>query len=131
MPATVSYCRATRWPGFPADYGNAIIDNSLSLLATITTTDDLTPSMDAPMTPQFTVPAVADAVAAASGDRVLITRVTTLHLRRDRRAVRRGSPSYLHSQGLDATPSASSLAGHEVGQDLLGIYAYNGPEYVE
>ncbi|MGB8505210.1 cysteine hydrolase [Mycobacterium sp.] len=27
--------------GFPADYGNAVIDNSLSLLATITTTDDL------------------------------------------------------------------------------------------
>lgn len=23
------------------------------------------------------------------------------------------------------------MAGHEVGQDLLGIYAYNGPEYVE
>ena len=27
--------------GFPADYVNAVIDNSLSLLATITTTDDL------------------------------------------------------------------------------------------
>ncbi len=27
--------------GFPADYGNAVIDNTLSLLATITTTDDL------------------------------------------------------------------------------------------
>jgi nicotinamidase-related amidase len=27
--------------GFPADYGKAVIDNSLSLLATITTTDDL------------------------------------------------------------------------------------------
>ena len=25
----------------------------------------------------------------------------------------------------------SELAGHEVGQDQLGIYAYNGPEYVE
>jgi fatty-acyl-CoA synthase len=23
------------------------------------------------------------------------------------------------------------LAGHEVGQDLLGLYAYNGPEFVE
>ncbi|PXW36222.1 UNVERIFIED_CONTAM: nicotinamidase-related amidase [Williamsia faeni] len=27
--------------GFPAEYGNAIIDNTLSLLATVTTTDDL------------------------------------------------------------------------------------------
>ena len=27
--------------GFPAGYGNAVIDNSLSLLATVTTTDDL------------------------------------------------------------------------------------------
>ncbi len=27
--------------GFPAEYGKAVIDNSLSLLATITTTDDL------------------------------------------------------------------------------------------
>lgn len=27
--------------GFPAEYGQAVIDNSLSLLATITTTDDL------------------------------------------------------------------------------------------
>jgi hypothetical protein len=27
--------------GFPADYGNAVIDNTLSLLATVTTTDDV------------------------------------------------------------------------------------------
>jgi nicotinamidase-related amidase len=27
--------------GFPAEYGNAVIDNTLSLLATVTTTDDL------------------------------------------------------------------------------------------
>jgi hypothetical protein len=27
--------------GIPTDYGNAIIDNTLSLLATITSTDDL------------------------------------------------------------------------------------------
>jgi biuret amidohydrolase len=27
--------------GFPAEYGNAIIDNTLSLLSTVTTTDDL------------------------------------------------------------------------------------------
>ena len=40
MPVTV-------WPsrdavaGVPTDYGQAVIDNSLALLATVTTTDDL------------------------------------------------------------------------------------------
>jgi nicotinamidase-related amidase len=34
--------------GFPADYGNAVIDNSLSLLATITTTDDLLAAWSTP-----------------------------------------------------------------------------------
>jgi fatty-acyl-CoA synthase len=32
---------------------------------------------------------------------------------------------------LGCKTERSELAGHEVGQDLLGIYAYNGPEYVE
>ncbi len=39
--------------------------------------------------------------------------------------------AYLHSRGLGCKTERSDLAGHEVGQDLLGIYAYNGPEYVE
>ena len=39
--------------------------------------------------------------------------------------------AYLHSRGLGCHTERSALAGHEVGQDLLGIYAYNGPEYVE
>ena len=39
--------------------------------------------------------------------------------------------AYLHSRGLGCKTERSELAGHEVGQDLLGIYAYNGPEYVE
>jgi nicotinamidase-related amidase len=34
--------------GFPAVYGNAVIDNSLSLLATITTTDDLLAAWSTP-----------------------------------------------------------------------------------
>ncbi|MGY4652402.1 3-oxocholest-4-en-26-oate---CoA ligase [Mycobacterium sp. URHB0021] len=39
--------------------------------------------------------------------------------------------AYLHSRGLGAKTERAGLAGHEVGQDLLGIYAHNGPEYVE
>ena len=79
----------------------------------------------------FTVPAAADAVAAAIGDRELI-------IQGDRRytyaqIVERSNrlAAYLHSRGLGCQTERSELAGHEVGQDLLGIYAYNGPEYVE
>ena len=81
--------------------------------------------------PQFTVPAAADAVAAVIGDRDLV-------VQGDRRytyaqIVERSNrlASYLHSRGLGCQTERSELAGHEVGQDLLGIYAYNGPEYVE
>ncbi|WKG05457.1 acyl-CoA synthetase [Mycolicibacterium sp. HK-90] len=80
---------------------------------------------------QFTVPVVAEAVAAAIGDRPLIVqgdrRLTYREIvdRSNRLA------AYLHSRGLGAHTERDELAGHEVGQDLLGIYAYNGPEYVE
>jgi 3-oxocholest-4-en-26-oate---CoA ligase len=80
---------------------------------------------------QFTVPAAADAIAAVIGDRELI-------IQGDRRytykqIVERSNrlAAYLHSRGLGAHIERSALGGHEVGQDLLGIYAYNGPEYVE
>src|SRR2546423_5218667 len=82
-------------------------------------------------TQQFTVPAVAEAVAAAIGDRELITkgkkRYTYAQIvdRSTRLA------SYLHSRGLGCHTERSLLAEHEVGQDLIGIYAYNGNEYVE
>ncbi|MGZ8745554.1 MAG: acyl-CoA synthetase [Mycobacterium sp.] len=93
--------------------------------------DLLLTSAAADTAPQFTVPAAADAVAAVIGDRDLV-------VQGDRRytyaqIVERSNrlASYLHSRGLGAKTERSELAGHEVGQDLLGIYAYNGPEYVE
>lgn len=80
---------------------------------------------------QFTVPAVARAVAGAIGDRELL-------IQGDRRlsyaqTIERSNrlASYLHSRGLGAHTERSALAGHEVGQDLLGLYAYNGNEFVE
>jgi acyl-CoA synthetase (AMP-forming)/AMP-acid ligase II len=82
-------------------------------------------------TPQYTVPAVADALAAAIGDRELIAqgdRRFTYAQVADRST---RLASYLHGRGLGCHTERSSLAGHEVGQDLLGIYAYNGNEYVE
>src|SRR6201993_2477607 len=87
--------------------------------------------MDEIVNPRYTVPAVADAVAAAIGDRELIAqgdrRFTNAQIAE--RSTRLAS--YLHSPGLGCHTERSLLAGHEVGQDLLGIYAYNGNEYVE
>ncbi|KUI12280.1 acyl-CoA synthetase [Mycobacterium lehmannii] len=83
------------------------------------------------VTTQFTVPAAADTVAAVIGDREFI-------VQGDRRytyaqVVERANrlAAFLHSRGLGCHVERSELAGHEVGQDLLGIYAYNGPEYIE
>jgi fatty-acyl-CoA synthase len=80
---------------------------------------------------EFTVPAAADISAAAIGDRDLI-------IQGERRlsyaqVVQRSNrlAAYLHARGMGCHTERSALAGHEVGQDLLGIYAYNGPEYVE
>lgn len=80
---------------------------------------------------QFTVPAVATAVAAAIPDRELV-------IQGDRRytyaeIVERSNrlASYLHSRGMGCHTERSALAGHEVGQDLVGLYAYNGNEFVE
>ncbi|HME49511.1 acyl-CoA synthetase [Mycobacterium sp.] len=80
---------------------------------------------------EFTVAAVANAVAAAIPDRELIAQG-------DRRytyaqIVDRSSrlASYLHSRGLGCHTERSSLSGHETGQDLVGLYAYNGNEFVE
>ncbi len=80
---------------------------------------------------QFTVSAVVDAVAAAIPDRELV-------VQGDRRysyaqIVERSNrlASYLHSRGLGCHIERSGLAGHETGQDLLGIYAYNGNEFIE
>jgi 3-oxocholest-4-en-26-oate---CoA ligase len=80
---------------------------------------------------QFTVPAVAGAVAATIGDRELIIQgerryTYTEILERSNRLA-----GYLHSRGLGCHTERSTLAGHEVGQDLLGLYAYNGNEFVE
>ncbi|MEE6137831.1 acyl-CoA synthetase [Mycobacterium sp. 050128] len=80
---------------------------------------------------QFTVPAVARAVAGAIGDRELL-------IQGDRRfsyaqTIERSNrlAAYLHARGLGCHTERSGLAGHEVGQDLLGLYAYNGNEFVE
>ncbi|MDP7726969.1 acyl-CoA synthetase [Mycobacterium sp. TY813] len=81
--------------------------------------------------PEFTVPEVAAAVAAAVPDRELVIqgdkRFTYAQIieRSNRLA------AYLHSRGLGCHTERVDLHGHEAGQDLLGLYAYNGNEFVE
>jgi 3-oxocholest-4-en-26-oate---CoA ligase len=82
-------------------------------------------------TTAFTVPAVAQAVAAAIPDRELLIQGERRYsygqvIERSNRLA-----AYLHSRGLGCHTERSALAGHEVGQDLLGLYAYNGNEFVE
>ncbi|MDA4110322.1 acyl-CoA synthetase [Mycolicibacterium holsaticum] len=93
--------------------------------------DSLVESAESGSATQFTVPAAAEAVVASIGDREFIIqgnrRYTYAQVvdRANRLA------AYLHARGLGCHTERSALQGHEVGQDLLGIYAYNGPEYVE
>jgi acyl-CoA synthetase (AMP-forming)/AMP-acid ligase II len=79
----------------------------------------------------FTVPAVVDAVAAAAPDRELITQGENRYTYADIVDRSKRLASYLHSRGLGCHTERSALKSHEVGQDLVGIYAYNGNEYVE
>src|ERR1700739_4232941 len=80
---------------------------------------------------QFMVPAVAKAVAATIPDRELVIRGEQRYSYAQ--VIERANPlaAYLHSRGLGCHTERSALAGHEVGQDLLGVYAYNGNEFVE
>ncbi len=80
---------------------------------------------------QFTVPAAADTVAAVIGDRDFLVQGDRRYTYAQVAARANRLAAYLHSRGLGVKAERSTLGGHEVGQDLLGIYAYNGPEYVE
>jgi 3-oxocholest-4-en-26-oate---CoA ligase len=80
---------------------------------------------------EFNLPDAFDTVAREHPDREALVwgdvRVTYAQLAdRSRRL-----GAYLSSRGLGAHRERSELAGHESGQDHLGIYLYNGNEYVE
>ena len=80
---------------------------------------------------EFTVPAVAAAVAATIPDRELIIQGDRRYTYADIVGRSNRLAAYLHSRGLGCHTERSALDGHEVGQDLLGLYAYNGNEFVE
>jgi 3-oxocholest-4-en-26-oate---CoA ligase len=82
-------------------------------------------------TTQFNLPEVFDTVAGVHPDRDCVVwgdrRLTFAQVAdRSRRLA-----AYLHSRGLGAHAEREQLAGHESGQDHLGIYLYNGNEYIE
>ena len=80
---------------------------------------------------QFTVPTVAEAVAAAIGERELIIQGERRYTYAETVERSNRLAAYLHSRGLGCHTERLALAGHEVGQDLVGLYAYNGNEFVE
>jgi 3-oxocholest-4-en-26-oate---CoA ligase len=80
---------------------------------------------------QFNLPDVFDTVARVHPDRDCViwadTRISFSQM--VDRSTRLGA--YLHSRGLGLHTERDGLAGHESGQDHLGIYLYNGNEYLE
>ncbi len=80
---------------------------------------------------EFTVGQVHEAIAATRPDQECL-------VFRDRRFTwaevterTRRLANYLNAQGLGCHVERSELAGHESGQDHLGIYLHNGNEYLE
>jgi acyl-CoA synthetase (AMP-forming)/AMP-acid ligase II len=80
---------------------------------------------------EFTVPAVTAAVAAAIPDRELIIQGDRRYTYAEIMERAQRLAAYLHSRGLGCHTERSALEGHEVGQDLVGLYAYNGNEFLE
>jgi acyl-CoA synthetase (AMP-forming)/AMP-acid ligase II len=80
---------------------------------------------------QFNLPDVFDTVVGVHPDRECLvwgdTRLTFGEMAdRSRRL-----GAYLRGQGLGAHRERGDLVGHESGQDHLGIYLYNGNQYIE
>lgn len=80
---------------------------------------------------QFTVPAVAEAVAATIPGRELVVQSERRYTYAEIFERSNRLAGYLHSRGLGCHTERSALASHKVGQDLIGLYAYNGSRFVE
>jgi fatty-acyl-CoA synthase len=80
---------------------------------------------------QFNLPDVFDTVAGVHPDRdcLIWNDVRFTFAQMADRSRRLGA--YLRAHGLGAQRERDELAGHESGQDHLGIYLYNGNEYIE
>lgn len=81
--------------------------------------------------PEFAFPEVFDAVADAIPDRDLVIFGDRRFTQREIADRSRRLATYLRSRGLGVHTDRADLTGDQVGQDLVGFYAYNGNEYVE
>jgi 3-oxocholest-4-en-26-oate---CoA ligase len=80
---------------------------------------------------QFSVAEVHEAIAASRPDaECLVCEGRRLTWREVTERTRRLA-NYLHRRGLGCHTERSLLANHQSGQDHLGIYLYNGNEYLE
>ena len=80
---------------------------------------------------QFNLGRVVETVAAAVPDRECIVYGDRRLTYADLRSRARRLASFLHARGLGAHTERAGLAGHESGQDHLGLYLYNGNEFIE
>ncbi len=80
---------------------------------------------------EFNLGRVFEAVAATIPEREAIVwgeRRLSYETLRDRS---RRLADYLHGRGLGTTTEREGLAGHQSGQDHLGLYLHNGNEFIE
>jgi fatty-acyl-CoA synthase len=80
---------------------------------------------------QFNLGRVVETVASVVPDRECIVFGDRRLTYADVRGRSRRLASFLHGQGLKVHAERAGLAGHESGQDHLGLYLYNGNEFVE
>jgi fatty-acyl-CoA synthase len=80
---------------------------------------------------QFNLGQVHEAVAATVPDRECIVWRDRRYTYADITDRSRRLASFLYRHGLGVHAERSTLAGHESGQDHLGLYLYNGNEYLE
>ena len=80
---------------------------------------------------QFNLGQVVETVAAAIPGRECVVYGDRRLTYADLRARGRRLASYLHGRGLGLHTERDRLEGHESGQDHLGLYLYNGNEYLE
>jgi acyl-CoA synthetase (AMP-forming)/AMP-acid ligase II len=80
---------------------------------------------------EFNLGQVHETVAATIWDRECIVWGDRRYTYGDITERSRRLASFLHRHGLGVHAERSTLAGHESGQDHLGLYLYNGNEYLE
>jgi acyl-CoA synthetase (AMP-forming)/AMP-acid ligase II len=80
---------------------------------------------------EFNLGLVHEVVAAAVPDRECIVWRDRRYTYADVTDRTRRLATFLHRHGFGLHAERSALAGHESGQDHLGLYLYNGNEYIE